>query len=235
MSRRPSTWCRRRSTSDQLLTVGGSKRSGGAGLAGQAVHPTRTRTSDGAELLAAPKPDPQDSDPGDPQTTARSICLRLLDRRARSRAELATALRRRGVPEDAARAVLDRFAEVGLVDDAALAETVAVTQHRERGLARRAVAQKLRQRGIPDADVDRALAQVDADSERSAAERLVTRRLPALRDVEPAARTRRLVALLARRGYSPTLAYEVVQAAVGADLDAWDAIELDKPDRAHID
>jgi regulatory protein len=204
-------------------------------MAGQGARTSGARTFDGAELLAAPEADPQDGDPGDPEATARIICLRLLDRRARSRAELATALRRRGVPDEAARAVLDRFAEVGLVDDGALAETVAVAQHRERGLARRAVAQKLRQRGIPDADVDRALAQIDPDSERAAAERLVTRRLPALRDVEPAARTRRLVGLLARGGYSAALAYEVVRTAVGADLDAADAIELDKPEPAGID
>jgi regulatory protein len=215
--------------------VGGSNRASGAGIAGQGARRSSTRTSDGAELLAAPEADPQDGDPGDPETTARIICLRLLDRRARSRAELAATLRRRGVPDEAARAVLDRFAEVGLVDDAALAETVTVTQHRERGLARRAVAQKLRQRGIPDADIDQALAQVDADSERATAERLVTRRLPALRDVEPAARTRRLVALLARRGYSAALAYEVVKAAGGAELDSSDAVELDKPEPGSID
>jgi regulatory protein len=36
----------------------------------------------------------------------------------RTQAQLATALRRRGVPEDAAAAVLARFAEVKLIDDA---------------------------------------------------------------------------------------------------------------------
>ncbi|MDT4997189.1 MAG: regulatory protein [Pseudonocardiales bacterium] len=191
--------------------------------------------SDGAGLLAASEGDPRDGAPGDPETTARIICLQLLDRRARSRTELATALRRRGVPDEAARAVLDRFAEVGLVDDAALAETVAATQHRERGLAGRAVARKLRQRGIPDADVDRALAQVDADSERGAAERLVARRLPALRGADPAARTRRLVGLLARRGYAPALAYEVVRAALDADLDAPAHPDLDTRDACDLD
>jgi regulatory protein len=211
----------------------GGKRFGGARITGQGVH--TSGTSDGAGLLAAPEEDPQDSGPGDPETTARIICLRLLDRRARSRAELAAALRRRGVPDEAARAVLDRFAEVGLVDDAALAETVAVTQHRERGLARRAVAQRLRQRGIADADVAEALAQVNADSERAAAERLVARRRPALREVEPAARIRRLVGLLARRGYSAALAYEVVKAAEGADLDACDAVDPDTPESASMD
>ncbi len=139
------------------------------------------------------------------------------------------------MPDEAARAVLDRFAEVGLVDDAALAETVAATQHRERGLAGRAVARKLRQRGIPDADVDRALAQLDAHSERRAAERLVARRLPALRGADPAARARRLVGLLARRGYAPALAYEVVRAALDADLDAAAHPDLDTRDGADSD
>src|SRR5579875_2228390 len=88
-------------------------------------------------------PDPGDvpGDPeqsvGDPEASARIICLRLLDRRARSRAELAEALRKRGIPDDAASTVLDRLADVGLIDDGALAESMAAAQHRERGLARR--------------------------------------------------------------------------------------------------
>jgi len=85
--------------------------------------------------------------PGDPVSVARAICLRLLTDRQRTRAELATALRRKGVPDNAARTVLDRFAEVGLIDDAATAENYALVQHRRRGLAARAVAGKLRQRG----------------------------------------------------------------------------------------
>src|SRR5262249_23857501 len=75
--------------------------------------------------------DEQDA-PGDPESVARAICLRLLAQRARTRAELAQALRRRGVPDGAAGSVLDRFAEVGLIDDAALAQNAALT-HRERG------------------------------------------------------------------------------------------------------
>ena len=156
--------------------------------------------------------------PGDPETAARTICLRLLDRRARSAVRAgAGALARRGIPDDAATRVLDRFAEVGLVDDAALADGMALAQHRERGLAGRAVAVKLRQRGLAEPDVQAAVAQIDADSERAAAQRLVERKLRSMRGLEPAVAARRLVGLLARKGYPSGVAYDVVRRALAAD------------------
>jgi regulatory protein len=161
--------------------------------------------------------DEQDA-PGDPESVARAICLRLLTQRARTRAELAQALRRRGVPDEAAGRVLDRFVEVGLIDDEALAESVVFTQHRERGLAARAVAVKLRQRGLPDSAVDAALGLINPDSEREAARRLVARKLPALRALAPETRSRRLVGMLGRRGYSLSLAVDVVRDVMAGEL-----------------
>lgn len=152
--------------------------------------------------------------PGDPDEVARIVCLRMLDRRAYSRAELAAALHRRGVPDDAAGRVLDRFTELRLVDDAALADGLAVAVHRERGLAGRAVAHKLRSRGIPDDAVRAAVDRIDRDSERATAQRLVERRLRSLSEFDPAVQARRLVGLLARKGYPPALAHEVVRAAL---------------------
>jgi regulatory protein len=170
---------------------------------------------------AEPPPGEPDEPPGDPESVARAICLRLLTQRARSRAELADALASRGVPDDAATAVLDRFSEVGLIDDAALAQSLAGAQHRERGLARRAVAAKLRQRGL-DADVvGAAVRDIDGASERSRARDLVARRRRALAGLPPEVQARRLVALLARKGYSSGLAYEVVREAL-AEAPDWE-------------
>ncbi len=163
------------------------------------------------------EPDEQDA-PGDPESVARAICLQQLTQRARSRAELATVLRRRGVPDDAARTVLDRFVEVGLIDDESLAQRVALAQHAERGLAGRAVAVKLRQRGLSDQVVDSALALIDEDSERAAARRLVARKLPALRGLPEQTQARRLVGMLARRGYSPSMATAVVREALASEV-----------------
>ncbi|MBN9618764.1 MAG: regulatory protein RecX [Actinobacteria bacterium] len=156
---------------------------------------------------------------GDPESVARAICLRLLTQRARSRAELAEALARRDVPEPAARHVLDRFAEVGLIDDAALAQGLAGAQHRERGLARRAVVAKLRQRGLGDEVVNAAVEGIDGVSERSRAKELVERRLRSMTTLAPDVQARRLIGLLGRKGYSPGLAYAVVRETLGEQVD----------------
>jgi regulatory protein len=159
---------------------------------------------------------------GDPESVARTICLRLLDCRARTRAELAEALRKKGVPDDAATAILDRFTDVGLIDDDALAATYALAQHRERGLARRAVAVKLRRRGVDEQTVASALGQIDRDSEYAAAEALARKKLRSLGGLEPIAQARRLVGLLGRRGYSPGLAHEVVRAVLAEGAESLD-------------
>ena len=163
------------------------------------------------------QPDELDA-PGDPESVARAICLRLLSQRARTRVELAQALHRRSVPDEAAAAVLNRFAEVGLVDDESLAQNLALAQHQERGLAARAVAVKLRQRGLPDSAVEAALGLIDPESEREAARRLIARKIASVRGLPPETRTRRLIGVLARRGYSPALAAEVVREALADDL-----------------
>lgn len=154
---------------------------------------------------------------GDPESVARNICLRLLTQRARSRSELATALERKGVPPEPAARVLDRFTEVGLIDDVALAHSMAGAAHRERGLARRAVAAKLRQRGLDSDVVADAVTTIDADSERARAIELVARRKRALSGLPLPVAQRRLVGLLARKGYPPGIAYEVVRAELATD------------------
>jgi regulatory protein len=164
---------------------------------------------------AAVPPDDEDGSAGDPESVARTICLGQLDQRARTRSELAATLRRRAVPDDAARAVLDRLTEVGLIDDGALAESYAMAVHRQRGLAGRAVAIKLRQRGIDEPSVRAAVGQIDAASEAAAARELVARHLKSLHRLDPQTQARRLVGLLARRGYPADLAHQVVRESVG--------------------
>lgn len=157
--------------------------------------------------------------PGDPEAVARAICLRQLDHRARTRAELAATLRGRTVPDEVAGSVLDRLAEVGLIDDDALASGYALAVHRERGLARHAVAMKLRQRGVEESAVLAAVGQLSAESEADTARRLAHVRLKSLRGLAPQTQARRLVALLARRGYPPGLAHEVVREVLaGAEI-----------------
>lgn len=151
----------------------------------------------------------------DPESVARMICLRLLDAKARTRTELATAMRKKNVPADIVERLLDRYTEVGLIDDQSLADGSALAAHRERGLARRAVAQKLRQRGLEQQVIADALEQITPQNEREAAHALAERKLRSLGGLPAEVQTRRLIGMLARRGYSPGLAYEVAKNLVG--------------------
>lgn len=169
---------------------------------------------------------PEELDPdADPVAVAREVCLRLLTDRARTRQELATALRRKGVPDDAAHTVLERFDEVGLIDDAAFAGQWVRSRHNHRGLARRAIAMELRRKGVSDEAAGEALAEVDAESEERRARELVDRKLRSLAVAgaeQRAAAGRRLVGMLARKGYGAGVAYRVVKEALaerGAEVD----------------
>ncbi|MFJ3218755.1 regulatory protein RecX [Kitasatospora sp. NPDC086801] len=150
----------------------------------------------------------------DPETRARDICLRLLTGAAKSRKQLADALRKREIPDDVADEVLTRLEEAGLIDDAAFAAAWVESRHAVRGLSRRALAQELRTKGVAADLVEQAVAQLDHDDETEAARALVDRKLRATRGLDPQVRTRRLVGVLARRGYSEGLAFRVVRSAL---------------------
>jgi regulatory protein len=163
----------------------------------------------------------------DPEEAARQICLRLLTAEPRTRAQLAAALRRRRVPDEIAESVLGRFAEVGLIDDAAFARAWVETRHHGRGLARRALSAELRQRGVAAEEVQAAVGTLEPQDEIATARRLVARRLPATRGRPLPARVRHLVGVLARKGYPAGLAYQVVREALEQDGESTVDIGLD--------
>ena len=134
----------------------------------------------------------------------------------RSRAQLATKLAQRGVPDDVAQRVLDRFEQVGLVDDAAFAAGWVRSRHATRGLSRRALAHELRAKGIDDELAQAALRTLDVDDERLAAEQLVARRLRSVHGLAREKQLSRLVGMLARKGYGGGLAMQVVRQALDA-------------------
>ncbi|MDQ1704596.1 MAG: regulatory protein [Frankiaceae bacterium] len=147
----------------------------------------------------------------DPESLARTIALRMLERQPRTRVELERALVRRGVPAEAAASVLDRFTEVGLVDDEAFATAWVDSRHVGRGLARRALSAELRQRGVDEQIVRDAVGAVSADDEEAAARALATRRLPSMARLPRDTQVRRMVGILARKGFSQGLAMKVIR------------------------
>lgn len=149
---------------------------------------------------------------------ARTICLQLLATRARTRSELATALAKRGVPDVVATAVLDRFVELGFVDDAAFAVAWVASRQAGRGLAGRALAHELRTKGVPDDVVRTALAAVDPEAELAKARELVARRMAGMSGVPLQTRYRRLSGLLARKGYPGAVAARAIKEALADAL-----------------
>jgi regulatory protein len=164
---------------------------------------------------------------GDPESVARGICLRALTGAPKTRQQLADLLAQRGVPEEAAEAVLDRFTEVGLIDDAAYARAWVSSRQAGRGLARRALSAELRAKGVDPDVAAEAVEAVDDDDEREAARRLVARKVGAMRRLDRVTASRRLVGMLARKGYNGGLAAAVVREALDAAADDALAADLD--------
>ncbi|MCW2613677.1 MAG: Regulatory protein RecX [Frankiales bacterium] len=155
--------------------------------------------------------------PADPVDAARQICLNQLEHAPRTRAELGAVLRRKGIEDDVAEQVLSRFAEVGMIDDALFAQMWVTSRHRGKGLARRALSQELRRKGVDDDAVAEAVATLDPEVELATARALVDRRLRTTTGLTTDARVRRLAGMLARKGYPAGVAFRVVKEALAAE------------------
>ena len=172
-------------------------------------------------------------DADDPEARAREICLRLLTLAPRTRAQLADALRKRGIPDTVAAGVLDSYTDVGLIDDAAFARAWVESRHYSRGLAGRALAAELKQRGVDPGEIRDAIEELGPAAEAATARKLVAQRLAGTRGEPAQARTRRLAGMLARKGYPPGLAFRVIREAMeaeGADAALEEEPYFDDPD-----
>lgn len=163
----------------------------------------------------------------DPESVARGLVLRRLTAAPRSRAQLEADLAGRGVPDDVAARVLDRFTEVGLVDDVAFAEMWVRSRHAGRGLSRAALGRELRDKGVDEETAAVALEDIGPDAEAAAAGALVARRLTATRGLATEVRMRRLTAMLARKGYPGGLALRVVRDALATEAAKVEAAGLE--------
>nr|WP_221208878.1 regulatory protein RecX [Nocardioides albus] len=189
------------------------------------VEPSSRRRSSDPSQFGAGKPtrsrrrQPRPADPADPkndpepdhEAIARKILLDALTGQARSRKELADKLEKKEVPAALATRLLDRFEEVGLIDDEAFARAWIASRQPGKGLARRALAQELRRKGIDDDVARDALDEIDPDDEREAGRRMVRRKLRSLERFDDQTKTRRLVGMLARKGYGAGVAYAIVR------------------------
>jgi regulatory protein len=177
--------------------------------------------------------DDHKDDADDPEARARQVCLRLLTLAPRTRAQLADALRKRGIPDTVAVGVLDRYTDAGLIDDAAFARAWVESRHYSRGLAGRALTVELKQRGVDSGEIRDAIEELGPDAEVATARKLVAQKLAGTRGQPAQERTRRLAGMLARKGYPPGLAFRVIREALeaeGADVVLGEEPYFDDPD-----
>ncbi len=182
-----------------------------------------TRSAEPKE--AHDKPERPQRTPTDPITAARDYCLNLLTARPLTRAELHKKLIGKGYEEAVAELVLNRLHEVGLIDDAAVAELWVRSRHNYQGMARKALSIELRRKGVADEIVAEAVSTVDSDAEEARARELVRKRLRGTVPADEVTMIRRLVGMLARKGYSEGLAYRVVKSELrdfGSETDLLD-------------
>ncbi|MDP5227857.1 MULTISPECIES: regulatory protein RecX [Arthrobacter] len=175
--------------------------------------------------------DERDSDAdADPESVARAIVLRQLSAGPRTRHQLAVKLKDREVPEAAARVVLDRFEELTLIDDREFAALWVRSRSEHRHLGSGALRRELRDKGVAEPLIAEALEQLSQDAERESAQHLVARKLArvdrgSLDRKERDKHTRRLVAMLVRKGHSPGTAFSVVAEELDREPEEWDADE----------
>lgn len=150
---------------------------------------------------------------------ARTVVLRRLNSAPRTRKDLYDDLISRDIAPGVVDEVLDRFTEVGLINDAEYAQMFVASRQRSRGTARPVLRQELRRKGVQDDDIQDALDEITDEQEYARARALVQAKLPALARYDSATRQRRLMGLLMRRGYRGGLAASVIREVTNAEID----------------
>ncbi|MET8729896.1 recombination regulator RecX [Streptomyces parvus] len=218
----------RGAAADDAEARSGRRSRGGAGAGSGFGEGAGRRARSGTRSSGSPSSSrAEKGEPRDPVDQARNICLRLLTGTPRTRKQLADALRKREIPDEAAEEVLARFEDVGLIDDAAFAGAWVESRHHGRGLARRALVRELRTKGVDSAVIDEAVGQLDPDQEEETARELVARKLRSTRGLDRDKRLRRLAGMLARKGYGEGMALRVVRQAL--EEEGEDTEGLDEP------
>ena len=182
---------------------------------GKSDEQTMSKSEQSPEQTAAEEESNNDDlGRGRKEVRAENVSMHALTRRGMSRWELEKTLLSRELDEQVVEEELSRLESVGLIDDAALAETLVRTQHDRKGLGRSALTAELRRRHIPQEHIDAALEQVDDDEEQTRATELAVKRAGQLSSYDLETAKRRLNGFLMRKGYSSSIVRAAVEEAL---------------------
>jgi len=147
----------------------------------------------------------------------RLAALRILEARACSAAELNERLKKRKLAAAAIEHVVGRLVETGVVNDERLAEHVVERELRSRPAGDALLRGKLEARSVDGDIASAAVGRVSSQhTELERATELANRTALALsRRLDQHARWRRVLSVLARRGFDEDVAVEAAEAALG--------------------
>ena len=134
--------------------------------------------------------------------------LNFLSYRPRSQAEVMTYLLRRGATESQAEAIVNRLLRAGLLDDEAFAQFWIENREQFRPRSPRALRYELRNKGLGNETIERALASVDV---WASAYRAASKKAGQLQHLDHSTFQRKLVDYLARRGFDYEAARETAR------------------------
>ena len=145
---------------------------------------------------------------------AKQVLLRRLSHAPRTRKELAKDLKDKDISDEVANVALDRFEEVGLINDQDLASNYVSSQYERKGLGKNALRQQLRAKGVSDDVALEAISQISDDQEFQAAFALACKKIRSLQRDDAKTQLRKIVGVLARKGYSSNLAFSVAKEVI---------------------
>lgn len=140
--------------------------------------------------------------------------LRYLGQRSHSQHEIETKLARRGFAAEEIDATMGRLLRADLIDDDQFAYEYARSLFRTKKLSSREVARRLRDKGVPGITAERVLAEAADTGDYERALSVAAKKAGQMQGLDPAVQERRLLAFLARRGFTQSTCYAVTQAVL---------------------
>lgn len=155
----------------------------------------------------------------DPYETAYAIALNALVARAKSKGELLSHLKARGVDDQVAQATIFRLTEAGLVNDQEFALAWAKSRHVHKKISKRIIATELRQRGVTQEEINHALESIDDNAEYQSAFELAMKKYATMSRLDSDVQIRRIQSLLQRKGFGfPIIARVIRELGIGTDF-----------------
>ncbi|MEY3387746.1 MAG: hypothetical protein RIQ80_857 [Actinomycetota bacterium] len=150
----------------------------------------------------------------DQNQIAKQVLLRRLSNAPRTRKELAQDLKKKKIEEDIAKQALDRFEELGLINDQTYSENFVANTHERRKLGKKALKQQLRSKGVSEETANQAVLQISDEDEFKSALALALKKIRSIQNDDPQTQIRKIVSLLARKGYSSSLSFQVAKQVI---------------------